>query len=296
MESMQNNNTDNLNSVITTNSARVGKIGRLLLQLGKITSEDTEKILHIQQEHGLLFGDAAIKLGLISDADINQVLALQFNYQYLQAGQGNYSDDLVAAYQPFSQQVEALRALRSQLLMSWFNENNKSLAIVSAKAGEGVSYLAANLAIMFSQLGERTLLVDANMRDPRQHKMFNLKESRGLSNIIAGRAGMDVVSKVEFFSDLYVLGAGTIAPNPQELLNRASFSYFIEQANNQYDVVIVDTAPATSSADAQVTVARCGGALLVSRLNQTRVSEVTEVRNQIAVTGARLVGAVINDF
>lgn len=293
---MQDNNINALNSVITTNSARVGKIGRLLLQLGKISSEDTEKILLTQQKHGLLFGDAAIKLGLISDADIQQVLALQFNYQYLQAGQGNYSDELVAAYQPFSKQVEALRALRSQLMMRWFNENNKSLAIVSPNAGEGVSYLAANLAIMFSQLGERTLLVDANMRDPRQHKMFNLKESRGLSNIIAGRAGMDAISKVEFLADLSVLGAGTLPPNPQELLNRASFTYFMDQATNQYDVVIVDTAPATSSADAQVTVARCGGALLISRLNKTRLSDLTEVRNQIAVTGASLVGAVINDF
>lgn len=293
---MQDNNLNTLNSVVTTNSARVGKIGRLLLQLGKISSEDTEKILLAQQKHGLLFGDAAIRLGLITDADIQQVLALQFNYQYLQAGQGNYSDELVAAYQPFSKQVEALRALRSQLMMRWFNENNKSLAIVSANAGEGVSYLAANLAIMFSQLGERTLLVDANMRDPRQHKMFNLKESRGLSNIIAGRAGMDAISKVEFLADLSVLGAGTLPPNPQELLNRASFTYFMDQVTNQYDVVIVDTAPAASSADAQVTVARCGGALLISRLNKTRLSDLTEVRNQIAVTGASLVGAVINDF
>jgi protein-tyrosine kinase len=293
---MQNNNDPTLNTVITTNSARGGKIGRLLLQLGKISVEDTDKILKAQQEHGLLFGDAALKLGLISDADIHQVLALQFNYPYLQAGQGNYSDDLVAAYQPFSQQVEALRALRSQLMMRWFNEDNKSLALVSANAGEGVSYLAANLAIMFSQLGERTLLVDANMRDPRQHKIFNLNESLGLSDIIAGRASMDVIRKIEFFENLSVLGAGTTPPNPQELLNRASFTYFIDQASSQYDVVLVDTSPASATADAQVTVARCGGALLVSRLNHTRLADLTEVRNQITVTGARVVGAVINDY
>lgn len=293
---MQNNDVPTLNTVISTNSARAGKIGRLLLQLGKISPEDTDRVLRTQQEQGLLFGDAALKLGLISEADIRQVLALQFNYPYLQPGQGNYSADLVAAYQPFSQQVEALRALRSQLMMRWFNEDNKSLAIVGANAGEGVSYLTANLAIMFSQLGERTLLVDANMRDPRQHLIFNLKENRGLSDIIAGRAGLDVISQVEFFADLSVLGAGTPPPNPQELLNRASFTYFIDQAASQYDVVLVDTAPATSTADAQVTVARCGGALLISRLNHTRLSDITEVRNQITVTGAHVVGAVINDF
>ncbi|MDZ4210486.1 MAG: chain length determinant protein tyrosine kinase EpsG, partial [Methylotenera sp.] len=125
---------------------------------------------------------------------------------------------------------------------------------------------------------------------------FNLKESRGLSDIIAGRAGMDVINKVEFFENLSVLGAGTTPPNPQELLNRASFTYFIDQASSQYDVVLVDTSPATATADAQVTVARCGGALLVSRLNHTRLADLTEVRNQITVTGARVVGAVINDY
>ena len=181
-------------------------------------------------------------------------------------------------------------------MMRWFNETNKSLAVVTANAGEGGSYLASNLAVMFSQLGERTLLIDANMRNPRQHIIFNLKENRGLSDILAGRAGLDVVSKIEYFQDLSVVGAGTIPPNPQELLNRASFSYFMNQAANQYDIVIVDTAPATASADAQATVARSGGALLVSRLNHTRLADITEVRNQIAVTGASVVGAVINDF
>jgi protein-tyrosine kinase len=293
---MQNNNFPPENTSVSTSRARIGKIGRLLIQLGKISFEDTDKILRAQQEHGLLFGDAALKLGLIREADISQVLALQFNYPYLQPGQGNYSEDLVAAYQPFSKQVEALRALRSQLMVRWFNEGYKSLAIVSPNAGEGVSYLAANLAVMFSQLGERTLLVDANMRDPRQHKMFNLKDNRGLSDIIAGRAGLEVVSKIEFFEDLSVLGAGTIPPNPQELLNRARFTHFINYSSSKFDVIIVDASPANTSADAQVTVAHCGGALLVSRLNHTRLADITEVRNQIAVTGARVVGAVINDF
>lgn len=293
---MQNNALPPLNMPVSSSSVHTGRIGRLLLQLGKISLEDTEKILRVQQKHGLLFGDAALKLGLINESDIRQVLALQFNYPYLQAGQGNYSDELVAAYQPFSQQVEALRALRSQLMMSWFSQGYKSLAIVSANSGEGSSYLAANLAIVFSQLGERTLLVDANMRDPRQHTIFNLKENRGLSDIIAGRAGFDVITQVESFEDLSVLGAGTVPPNPQELLGRASFTYFMSQAVGQYDVVLVDTPPATDTADAQATVARCGGALLVSRLNHTRLSDIAEVRNQIAVTGARVVGAVINDF
>lgn len=293
---MQNKVINPSSSSISINTARTGKIGRLLIQQGKISTDDVEKILVAQEKYGLQFGDAAVKLGLITEVDVRQVLALQFNYPYLQSDQGQFSAELVAAYQPFSPQVEALRALRSQLMMRWFNESNKALAIVTANSGEGGSYLAANLAVMFSQLGERTLLVDANMRDPRQQSIFNIKENRGLSDIIAGRAGLDAVNQVDFFDELSVVTAGTIPPNPQELLNRASFTYFMNQAASQYDVVLVDTPPAMESADAQATVARCGGALLVSRLNQTRLADITEVRNQIAVTGARIVGAVINDF
>lgn len=293
---MQNKMINPSSSTISINTARTGKIGRLLIQQGKISTEDVDKIITAQEKYGLQFGDAAVKLGLISEMDVRQVLALQFNYPYLQNGQGQYSAELVAAYQPFSPQVEALRALRSQLMLRWFNESNKTLAIVTANSGEGGSYLAANLAVMFSQLGERTLLVDANMREPRQQAIFNIKENRGLSDIIAGRAGLDAVNQIEYFDELSIVTAGTIPPNPQELLNRASFTYFMNQAASQYDVVLVDTPPAMLSADAQATVARCGGALLVSRLNRTRISDITEVRNQIAVTGARVVGAVINDF
>lgn len=293
---MQNNNLTSLRKPDTITSVSDNSIGRLLLQLGKITNADAETILTTQKTTGLRFGDAAIELGLIKEADIRQVLAMQFNYPYLQSGQGNYSDELVAAYQPFSQQVEALRALRTQLMLRWFSEGYKSLAVVSANAGEGGSYLSANLAIVFSQLGQRTLLIDANLREPRQHSIFNLTENRGLSDVIAGRAGLEVITKVESFVDLSVLGAGTIPPNPQELLNRASFTEFMNQAIGQYDVVLVDTTPATVTADAQATVARCGGALLVSRLNHTRLADLTDVRNQISVTGARVVGAVINEF
>jgi chain length determinant protein tyrosine kinase EpsG len=293
---MQNQITNLLETPVSTYPVGERSIGRLLLQLGKISPQDAETIIRTQKEMGLRFGDAALKLKMITESDISQVLAMQFNYPYLHAGQGNYSVELVAAYQPFCQQVEALRALRSQLMMRWFSEGFKSLAIVSVNAGEGGSFLAANLAIVFSQLGERTLLIDANLREPRQHKIFNLKEKLGLSDVLVGRATMEVITKVDSFVDLSVLGAGTLPPNPQELLNRDTFTDFMKLAVGEYDVILVDTTPANIIADTQATVARCGGALLVSRLNHTRLSDFSEVRDQISVTGARVVGSVINDF
>jgi len=275
---------------------RGSNIGRLLLDMGKITPENAERVLRLQKESGLRFGDAAQQLGLITEADIRQVLALQFDYPYLQAGQGNLDPELVAAYQPFSTEVEALRALRSQLMLRWFSEGHRALAIVSANAGDGCSHLAANLAVVFSQLGEHTLLVDANMREPRQKGIFNLSQSHGLSDILAGRAGMDVITRIDSLVDLSVLGAGTIPPNPQELLGRSTFTDFMNQAIGIYDVIIIDTPPALHTSDAQTIAARCGGVVMASRLNQTRLADLEFLRRQIDLTGAQMVGAVINDF
>jgi len=271
-------------------------IGKLLLDNGKIKIEDVERVLRLQKTEGLRFGDAALKLGLITESDIQQVLSVQFDYPYLQPNQGAFSKDLVAAYQPFSPQVEALRALRSQLILRWFNEGNKSLAVISATAGDGCSNLAANLAVVFSQLGEQTLLIDTNFRDPTQHKIFNLSERRGLSDILVGRAGLEVVTKIESFLNLSVLGAGTVPPNPQELLSRLNFTDFMNQSVRNYDVVIVDTAPASETSDAQNVASRCGGALLASRIHETRLSDLKNIQEQLSSSGVQIVGAVINDF
>jgi protein-tyrosine kinase len=290
-------NTVNSNNLpVPNNVHREANIGKLLLDLGKITLEDAERIIRLQKVEGLRFGAAAQKLGMVTEADIKQALSLQFDYPYLQPNQGSFSKSLVAAYQPFSPQVEALRALRSQLILTWFNEGNKSLAVVSANEDEGCSTLAANLAVVFSQLGEQVLLIDANLREPSQHKIFNLSEPRGLSDILVGRADLNIVTRIDSFVNLSVLGAGTVPPNPQELLSRSIFTDLINHAITHYDIVIVDTAPAGDTSDAQTVAGRCGGALLVSKLNQTRVNELENVRDQLTVTGVHIVGAVVNDY
>ena len=211
-------------------------------------------------------------------------------------GQHRFGSELIAISQPYVSQVEALRVLRGQLMMRWFDDEHRSLAIVSAKAGEGCSYLAANLAVIFAQLGQRTLLIDANLRDPRQHHIFKLKANIGLSDILAGRADLGSATQLESVENLSILSAGAVASNPLELLSRASFKGLMKQAAAQYNVVLVDTTPVTITADAQATVAHCGSALLVSRLNHTKFSDLTEMRDQIVITGAQIVGSVINDF
>lgn len=267
-------------------------IGKLLLTTGKLTPQDAERVLKIQKEQGIRFGEAAIKLGLVTEADIQQVLSIQFDYPYLQDGKEKFSPELIAAYSPFCEEVESLRALRAQLLLLWFGEGKKTLAITSPLGTEGASTLAANLAIVFSQLGERTLLIDANMRQPRQHKLFKLGEGKGLSDILAGRADASVLKRISDFVDLSVLPAGTLPPNPAELLARPDFSLLLEALNRNYDVILIDTPAARVASDLQTVAARAGGALLVSKRNVTRLKELSSLRDLVA-TGAEVVGSVV---
>jgi protein-tyrosine kinase len=271
-------------------------IGALLLASGKITADGAERVLRMQKELGIRFGEAAQRLGLISEADIQQALARQFDYPYLQAGEGKFAKELVAAYQPFSPQVETLRAVRSQLMLRWFMRGRKALVVVGVDSGDGASLLAANLAVVFSQLGERTLLVDANLRRPRLHEVFALEQRQGLSDVLAGRATLDCVSVVDSFVDLSVLGAGTLPPNPQELLSRPSFASLNLQLEERYDVVLYDVAAVDAGSDAFVAAARAGGVLLVVKKNKTQLADINAMREQMERSGAEVVGSVMVDF
>ena len=283
-------------SILPFNAVRESSMGRILLDMGKITPEDAERILRQQKETGMRFGEVAQSLGLITQADIEQVLARQFDYPYLQPGQGGFAPELVAAYQPFSTQVETLRAIRSQLMLRWFANGHKTLAIASVNPGEGTSLFAANLAVVFSQLGEQTLLVDANLRTPRQHQIFKLSGKQGLSDILAGRAELDVVAKVDSLVGLSVLQAGTLPPNPQELVSRSSFGELALNAANLYDVVMFDTCAFSSGADALAIAARAGGVLLVARKNKTSLADIAAVADQLGRVGAEVVGSVMVDY
>jgi protein-tyrosine kinase len=278
------------------NDNAASRMGALLVDAGKISADAAERVLRTQKELGIRFGEAAVRLGLVSEADIQQVLARQFAYPYLQKGQSTLSPKLVAAFEPFSAQVESLRAIRSQLMLRWFGQGHKTLAIAGADPDDGASLFAANLAVVFSQLGEQTLLVDANLRSPRQHDVFALAPRQGLSDLLAGRADLDVIGRIASFADLSVMPCGTLPPNPLELLSRDVFGNLNAQLEARYDVVLYDVAPYSSGADAVAVAARAGGVLLVARKDRTRMTALASMAAQLGEAGAEVVGAVVVDF
>ncbi|HYG55510.1 MAG TPA: chain length determinant protein tyrosine kinase EpsG, partial [Burkholderiales bacterium] len=214
------------------------QIGAILMDEGKLTASDAEQVLARQRELGWRFGEAAIELNLITDSDLRQALAKQYAFPYLVSGPEGVSKELIAAWDPFHPVVEELRAVRTQLLIRWYNPEagRRTLAIASPCAREGRSFVAANLAVTFSQLGQRTLLIDADFRAPRQQGIFNIPDRFGLSSALSGRADLSAASPVSGITGLSVLPAGPIPPNPLELLSRGSFAALLARAQAEYDV------------------------------------------------------------
>lgn len=274
------------------------QIGQILVDDGLISPTEITQILHSQQENGLKFGEAAKLLNLISEQDLLKALAQQFDYPYLPtsaaADNGLDPTELVTAFRPFSTHAEAFRALRTQLVLRWFQGEARSLAIVSPSRGDGRSYVAANLAVVFSQLGSRTILVDADLEKPRQHLIFGHKGYFGLSSILAGHGELSKLSPISVFENLAVLPSGPIPPNPQELLQSSRFRGLLDLLNREYDVVLIDTPPVQENTSAQTVAARTGGALVLACKHKARLNDLAALKDVLESTGTQIVGSILN--
>ncbi len=273
-------------------------MGGLLVDAGRLSQSDVDEIEAYADKTGLRFGDAALQLNKVSPEDIESALGRQFNYTLLPHGaQGGVSDAVIAAYEPQAAVVEDLRTIRSRLALGWLNDTARNvLAITSPQRGEGRSWFAANLATVFAQAGERTLLIDADMRHPQQHQLFNLKNDVGLSALLTGRAGREIAQRVHPQLRLFVVTAGLRAPNPQELLTREVFDFVLERYASQFDLVVLDTPAATDSSDAEILAARAGAAILLTRRHNTHRKKLVEAMACLQRSGAKVIGSVVNEY
>ncbi|WP_217807008.1 cellulose synthase operon protein YhjQ/BcsQ [Andreprevotia lacus] len=270
------------------------RIGTLLLESGRLTQNDAARVLEHQKRRNLRFGEAAIELGLVSEIDIQRVLSTQFSYSCAIGGDPALSPALLAAHKPFSAEVEALRSLRSQLLLRWFAGDQHALMVVGSEPGRHTAELAANLAIVFAQMGERTLLVDANLRQPQQQQLFGLKNRLGLSDLLAGRAEPSAcIQSPESLPGLALLPAGTEVPNPQELLSRQEYAQWCNQFEQQYDVVLFSAPSLALGADMQLIGARARGALVVAQRDVSSTRDLSSLLEKLRVASTEVLGCVL---
>lgn len=193
--------------------------------------------------------------------------------------------------------AEALRALRSRLGLRWFNGEpaQRMLAVVSAERGEGRSFIAANLAIAMAQLGKRTLLIDADLRNPSQHRRFGLSSNAGLAAMLAHGAGQEAIASIGALPALCVLPAGAAPSHAADLLGRPEFRQGLLDLSARFEAVVVDTPAANESADAQIIAAAAKAALIVARSHVSRLARVRALADMLARGETAVVGAVLND-
>jgi protein-tyrosine kinase len=274
-------------------------IGEIIRKANNLSTEQIESILQYQREHNVRFGEAAVALGLANSDDVMWALAQQFHYPYSGEHDSTYSKELVVANSPFSPQAEAFRTTRSHVIMKMYSGEGprKALAVLSAESGDGKSYFASNLAVAFSQLSGRTLLIDANMRNPRQHEIFNLPVgTTGLTSILTGRAVSNVIQSVKSLPSLFILPVGTVPPNPLELVERPAFGLLIRELLTKFDHVIVDTPSASQGMDGAVIAAKCGAAVLMARQDVTRVNSLQSLVGALRISDTRLIGSILNNY
>jgi len=280
-------------------SLRDRAIGEIIRDTKDLSPQQIEQILELQKERGLKFGEAAVALGYARDEDVVWALSQQFHYPYAPEATEQLNSELVVASQPFGRTAEAFRALRSQLMMRLFSGRDprrRALAVVSPDRGDGKTFFAANIAVAFSQLGGRTLLIDADMRQPRQHELFGIDNTSGLSSILGGRSEANVIRPAAHLPSLFVLPVGVAPPNPIELVERPAFQLLLRELLGKFDHVVVDTPAAEHGADASAVAAKCGAAVVIARKGRSNLHALNNFVGLLRESPVTLAGLVMNEF
>lgn len=274
------------------------RIGDYMRGPCQLTDKQLEWIFNYHREHDVRFGEAAVELGLARREDVLWALSQQFHYPYA-IDEKQINQELVIAAQPFSDEAEVFRELRSQLLMGVLapDQPRRALAVVSPDVGDGKTYLATNIAASLSQLGGPTLFIDADMRSPRSQDVFGIKLNRaGLSAMLAGRTEEGLIQRSSQLPSLYVLPCGAIPPNPLELIQRPAFAELIQEMTSKFDHVIVDTPAMAHGADSRAVAAICGAVLVVGRRGRTKMKALNHLVAALGRSPAKLAGVVMNEY
>ena len=267
-----------------------GRIGELFIQSGRLTSEDVDRIVQKQQVDNIRFGDAALALGLLQEGEVQ--LALSRQYQYATASTDPALASFPIAYAPHSPEAEAIRKLRTQMLLNLDANHTQSIAVVSPNGEEDKSYIAASLALAFAQNGKRTLLINANLRESQNSGLLNAQRQQGLSSVLSGRHSIEHSLTTPNFPRLNVLDAGPLPPNPAELLVAPALLKLIEHVHERFDIIILDTPPSNLFPDTQLIAQQVDACIIVALQHKTLLSDILKTKRLLQTAGGKLLGSV----
>ncbi|MCC8073261.1 MAG: CpsD/CapB family tyrosine-protein kinase [Clostridiales bacterium] len=189
---------------------------------------------------------------------------------------------------------EAYSSIRTNLLFTQQGEDCPIYVVTSPTANNGKSINSINLAVSFAQMGKRTLLIDADMRNPTIHRLFSIPVKNGLSEILAGLTDNITVSKTDV-EDLSILTAGKIPPNPAELLSSARMDKLLEFVKQHYDCVFIDTPPVNLVTDPTAFATKATGYIIIVKAGVTDTQNTKKAVTSLTNVGANVVGFVLND-
>ena len=208
--------------------------------------------------------------------------------------QSKVDGSLVAFSRPKSRMSEAYRGIRTALYFSTRGEQHKVIQVTSPNPGDGKSTMSANLAVSVAQTGKRVLLVDADFRRPRVHKLFGLDNKIGINSVITGEVELPDAIHATEVNDLYILPCGPKPNNPCELLTSRKFDELLSILREQYDFVIIDTPPILAVTDPSAVAARVDGVLLTIRISKRTRSEALRATEILSAIGANMIGVIVN--
>ena len=205
-------------------------------------------------------------------------------------------DSLITLSQPRSAAAEAFRSLRTNLIFSSVDKPLHTLLLTSAARDDEKSLTLANLAVTFAQAGNRTIIVDADLRQPRQHEIWGIPGERGLTSMMVDdNAIAEPPLEATPVENLHLLPAGELPPNPADLLGGKRMESIITALKARSDYVLFDSPPALAATDAALLGIKLDGALLVVRAGDTRRDHTADARQALERVHVRIVGAVLTN-
>ncbi len=209
---------------------------------------------------------------------------------------GGVKSRLLAALHPDDPAVESLRSLRTGLAFALMGSTDKNIVITGATAAVGKSFVAANLSVLLASAGKRVLLIDADLRSPRMGSYFGYSRVAGLSDVLAGTSNLaDTLRKnAQAGLALDVLPAGRIPPNPGELLLNEGFGILLRSVQDQYDHIVLDTAPVLPVADTLAVVQHASTVFIVARAESSTARELRETARKLESVGHKAKGLIFN--
>ncbi len=201
---------------------------------------------------------------------------------------------LISDSMPFAV-IESYKSTRTNLMFTLSTEEKKWVAVTSALPGEGKTITCANLAITFAQTGAKTLIIDADLRKPRLARTFGVPSHPGLSDAICGFCELDTIIHKTQIENFYVIPAGTIPPNPAELLASDEMEQLLEKLNAMgFEYIFFDTPPINIVTDAAAITRITAGTLLVVRFNTTTKESLQSAVSALNQAGVKILGFILN--